>query len=650
MAHGDSETPGNLFPMEEAGQLNLEGVDRRSPGWARAISGIFAVLIGLCWLAAALSALFFQSLVAEQGELGLAPVLLAIVAVPILGAIGLDYAHARAMAGFRSERRKTFVRVQGWMGLIVALAFGLVHPLLLFPVLVAGLLGVAVFWLLSRFGGRESAWDFRPAEAVPVLAGRDLEGLRLARTDFDEHTLAGAVQTSLTWLSVAASLAAGSWLSATGVLEPAAVAAIGLITFGAAGSALKALRTMRSASAGADAPARVLRHELDEPDEIEAGGLLVSALDLSVGAQKLLSDVSFAVPAGSITGLVGDSGAGKSMLLQVLADPFSIAMAEVRGHVSVHGDDLWQRGRGPRRVTAVYLPPAPLVLPASGEDNLACFHDSTAKARGRQILEKLVFSADLVDRICDGPADLLPDMQKKSLALARALLLAPDVYLLDRPEDGLHDRQITALQERLRHEVRLGRSVVIVSQNRGLMEMCDRLIVMQAGRVVDFGEAAETRARLDNGWSRLVAARSLDTEDNLESWVRGHFRRRGDEANRRKVCLVASELLAFSCQSANAMGKENLAFEFKHFEGHCILRLEDGGVPVSSAQLQNARRQLAKGERNARKSPLAVVLRESIEIEVSSQLDKRQLTVRIATYDPRKSAAQGAGQDAARQG
>ncbi len=361
----------------------------------------------------------------------------------------------------------------------------------------------------------------------------------------------------------------------------------------------------------------------------------------------LLSDVSFHLEPGTVTGVIGDSGAGKTILLQSLADPFAARGLDVKGAVSLNGADLWVRQATAQSTPVVHLPDTTLLLEASGLENLTCFHNEIAEQRGKKLLEQLVFSTASVDEICSArDATHLPEMQRQCLALARGFLLSPQVYFMDRPERGLPEKQIAALLGQISRETRLGRSVVMTTDNRALLQACDKLIVLQEGRLVDFGDAVEIRTRRSNGWLRFVGARRLETEDNLDRWIRSHFKREGDDANRRKLSMVASEMLAFSCQDADAMKHQKLSFEFKHFAGYCLLKLQDRDGPISAVQLEKARAEASATEATARLSPLAAIVRASLNIETTVEMDRRVLVAKVETYDPRLAKSMKRGTDA----
>jgi hypothetical protein len=161
-------------------------------------------------------------------------------------------------------------------------------------------------------------------------------------------------------------------------------------------------------------------------------------------------------------------------------------------------------------------------------------------------------------------------------------------------------------------------------------------MVLQNGRMVDFGNARDIRDRQASGWARFVGQRSLEIEENLENWIRSHFKRPGDEANRRKAALLASEMLALSCQQGGAdLVTQKFVLEFKHFVGHCLLRMQDADAPFTTATLRKAQNETARKPAGSKLSPLATLFSVASDVETSAEFERRVLTVKLETYDPR---------------
>jgi ABC-type multidrug transport system ATPase subunit len=159
----------------------------------------------------------------------------------------------------------------------------------------------------------------------------------------------------------------------------------------------------------------------------------------------------------------------------------------------------------------------------------------------------------MVDEICATPdATTLPGTQQRVIMLARAFLLSPSLYLLDLPEQELPDKQVAALISRLTKETKMGRTILLISDNRQIQEACDHILVLQGGRVVDYGEGTETRRRLNSGWRRFVGRRQLEIEESLHSWIRSHFKRDGDDGNRAHLVVEQDGELLMSVRTTGS--------------------------------------------------------------------------------------------------
>ncbi|MEM9349214.1 MAG: ATP-binding cassette domain-containing protein [Pseudomonadota bacterium] len=617
--------------------------DRGTPNWARYVSFLFAIGTGACLIAVAVLAIFFQSLVAIEGNRFVVPLLLGISAVPILGSLILDYCHARALAGYRAARERTEALAQAAVAALIVVVLSILHPFLGLAIPLCAAAFAGTLWLLRRFGTPEKLWEFRPAEAAAMLAGRDELGLSLAAADVREHALAPHFHRAFSWLALILGFAIASWLAARDVVALPAVAGIGLISYWATDAFGRHIRMLLQPDVAAgNASAQVEQLALTEDGEQAAAALAgLSADNISVetaAGERLLSEVSVSVAPGEVIGIVGDAASGKSLLLQALTNPFDLPGLHVRGRVSINETDMWDRQNKDRRAQMVHLPPTPRILPASGIDNLTCFIGDSLADRGLRCLESLIFSTDAVDRISAAPdATCLSSSDQKALAFARAFLLSPSVYLMDRPEDFASEKLLAALVDRIKMEAHAGRSFLIITDNRAILECCSKLLMLRDGRVVDFAPAAEIRGRMSSGWLRFVTPRRLESEDTLATWIKSHFKRGGDEANRVKLCTVAAELLAFSCQDVRPMSLERVCFDFKHFEGFALLKLIDESPLVSSGQMQLAHREAAEiGKDAGRLSPLGKVVHLAEEIEQELVDNRRVIRVKIATYDPRK--------------
>lgn len=438
------------------------------------------------------------------------------------------------------------------------------------------------------------------------------------------------------------SLGCSSWLAAYEIVAPTPTVAVALITFWsvrAVGKFIVQGATTNSIEDGLVASVTRIRVAPDPDVELHVGGLRVEGLTVFNGDQQpILSDVRFQIEPGQVLGLIGPPSSGKTTLMQAIIRPYDLMGLNVCGAVRLAETDLWERSNKPAHVPALMFPSVPLILPTSGQDNLAFFEQGSVLDQGKRILEQLVFALDSVEKICNAKnATHFSASEQKALAFARGFLMSPHLHLIDWPEDGVLEKLMGALVARMRQECRVGRSFIVVKEIRAMLDFCDKLLMLQKGRVIDFGPAHEIRARQSSGWQRFVGARSLETEENLETWVRSHFKRDGDEVNRRNACVVAAELLAFSCQNVEPLSHQSVSFEFKHFEGHCLMKLIDRDLPVSSGVLTRAETEAEEIDGQGRLSPLAAVFKLCSQVDATVEQDQCVILGRLDTYDPRKT-------------
>ena len=613
--------------------------DRSVETWLSFVAMVFSMGEMLCFLAVAMISIAFASIVAQDGEVNMILPLVAVGTSLVAGMILLEFTFSRALAGHRAERRQLALRGRAGVAIFMALALCFLHPAIGLVIAVSAGLGAAAHWGLARFFAREPAWDFLKSEAVSIMAGRDGIGCRMARQRPRDHALAETIHRAVRAFGLLLSLGTASYFIAVDHMNTAAFAPVLISSLWSVEALLDYAHDRSYRSDARLLPAAEVRSGDVTGLENEQSGLVVQDLSVrNTEGVSLLSQVGFTAEPGTATGVMGDSGAGKSLLLQAMIDPFALSSLEIVGGARLNGTDLWQRHAREQSVAAALFPEDPILLPVSGAENLSCFHGGPFLDRGKWMLEQLLFSSDLVDTICAAEmATDLPYMQRKTLALARIFALGPQLYLLDRPETGLPPRQVGALLHRISQETKLGRSFVIATHDRALLDQCDRIISLQNGRIVDFGTGEDVRARLGSGWVRFIATRALVSDDSLRLWVRSQFGRTGDDGNRRKVGVVVSNMLILSCQTADPVTPGSVSFTFKHHIGYCIVRMQDNDAPLSHVQLKLAHEQAEEETPDSKLSPLALICRHCLEVELGDQLDDRWLEVKIETYDPRKT-------------
>lgn len=234
------------------------------------------------------------------------------------------------------------------------------------------------------------------------------------------------------------------------------------------------------------------------------GGAAVTAVD----------DVDVELHAGEAIGLVGESGSGKTTLARLLL----AAETPDAGTVELDGaawSALPESRRRARRSAIRWVPQDPLGsmdprLTVRGVLHDAGAHDVTA----------LLHTVHLDPALADRRPRTLSGGQRQRVAIARALAAGPRVLILDEPVSAL-DVQVQAAVLDLLVELRrdTGLALVLVSHDLGVIRrVCDRVLVMSQGRVVESGPVAEVfTAPRDRVTRELLAARSLSPEPGVRS-------------------------------------------------------------------------------------------------------------------------------------
>jgi ATP-binding cassette subfamily B protein/ATP-binding cassette subfamily C protein len=202
----------------------------------------------------------------------------------------------------------------------------------------------------------------------------------------------------------------------------------------------------------------------------------------------VLRGVSFRVPVGTRTALVGPSGAGKSSIL-ALVERFYDATG---GTVRVGGLDVQDQPREVLRGRLGYVEQEAPVLAGTLRDNLLLTVPDATDAELLAVLDA-VNLADLVDRTPHGLSApvgeggvLLSGGERQRLAIARTLLAAPPILLLDEPTSNLDARNEAALRTAI-DAVSSQRTMIIVAHRLSTVIDADQIVVLDDGRVVATG-------------------------------------------------------------------------------------------------------------------------------------------------------------------
>ena len=205
--------------------------------------------------------------------------------------------------------------------------------------------------------------------------------------------------------------------------------------------------------------------------------LKTAGLSKRIRKEVIFEDISLSVPEGGVTAITGQNGAGKTTLAQILCG----LARQTRGHILIDG----KKARAAVRRREIYY----------------CGNDTSTQFFTASVAEELLLNTGLTEENKDRARHLLKEFglyeyrdahpstlsggQKQRLAIACAIFSGRRILILDEPTSGLDGQNMRLIAERLKSEARSGRTILVITHDRELIESCcDRIAKIG----VKFGE------------------------------------------------------------------------------------------------------------------------------------------------------------------
>jgi subfamily B ATP-binding cassette protein MsbA len=270
---------------------------------------------------------------------------------------------------------------------------------------------------------------------------------------------------------------------------------------------LKRLTSVQSQVQKGIAAADSIFQVLDTDAETDSGSMEVDRVQGAIefrnvsfqygsGNRSVLRDVSFTVPAGSVTALVGSSGSGKTTLAGLLPRFYT----DYQGHITLDGHELADYKLDNLRSHVALVSQHVVLFNDTVANNIA--YGALAGKSREEIIQAATaaHAIDFIEQLPDGldtvigeNGTLLSGGQRQRLAIARALLKDAPILILDEATSALDSESERAIQAALL-EVIKHRTTLVIAHRLSTIENADQVVVLDNGSVVESGTHDELLA------------------------------------------------------------------------------------------------------------------------------------------------------------
>ena len=318
--------------------------------------------------------------------------------------------------------------------------------------------------------------------------------------------LYATVSRSITWGTYAAVILFGAYLAVRGDITYGAVTAVTAFSFRLLQPAAMLAELSNQIQQATVSLDRIFDLMNSEPDAIEARGRKLDRIEGRIDfsgvhfqyepGKPVLHDFDLHVEPGQTVALVGQTGCGKSTIINLLYRYYDIQS----GRLTVDGHDLASLDTRWYRQHLALVPQEPIVFDTTIAENIAY---GRRHASREQILAaaRTAELSELLDRLPDGLDTIMGEWgvklsvgEKQRLCIARAILSDPAILVFDEATSSLDTHSEAAIQ-RAMERVMHNRTCFVIAHRLSTIVHADLIVVMDRGRVLETGTHAELMAR-----------------------------------------------------------------------------------------------------------------------------------------------------------
>lgn len=212
-----------------------------------------------------------------------------------------------------------------------------------------------------------------------------------------------------------------------------------------------------------------------------------------------LKGLKFGIEAGDHVGIIGAVGSGKTTLARLLVNLYQ----PDTGAILLDNTDVRQIDPGDLRRSIGAVQQSPNLFYGSVRENITMGHETAPEAaviRAAELAGVMEFLRDSekgLDTQVGERGEALSGGQRQAVAIARSLLYDPPVLLLDEPTASMDPTSEMRLRERLK-KISEGKTTIVITHKGAMLELVDKLILMDKGNIIAYGPRDEIIRRLQN--------------------------------------------------------------------------------------------------------------------------------------------------------